>query len=124
MYWFDKEYKDDRGAIVIRRDTFYPADQGSGCELKQRFYGKGMTIINSPMGEIPQEFEVEFAADSISQAFAVFEYEMADKAPAAAQEAAEAVMAQIKEKMQEQQGKIITPDQIKATGFNPNVRGS
>jgi len=120
-FWSDEEFKDERGAIIIERvyrDTDHP-DLGA-----LRYLGKGIVMLDTPMGKMPQEFTVDIDADNIKEAFEEFDTQMSEKAPAASQKAAEEVMNEIKMQMQEQSSSIITPDQIRRTAqFDPNIRG-
>jgi len=119
-FWTDTEYKDERGAIVIKRVTqsVTPVDQDGSVQ----FFGKGMVIINSPMGDVPKEFEVELEADTIEDAFTVFENQMNEKAQDAANEASQEVIDEMKQRMQDKSSSIITPEQIRKVGFDPNIR--
>lgn len=120
-FWNDKEYKDKRGATITRRTI---SDTEDVTYSNIQYLGKGMAMIDTPMGEIPVEFEVELNAKTIDEAFEIFEVEMSKKAGAAANDAAKEVMEQVKERMQDKQSSIITPDQIRnASTFNPKLRG-
>jgi len=119
-YTTDVEYKDDRGDIVILRKYFDSTDP----EIITRCFGKGMIVLNTPMGKMPHEFEVDLHIDNIEDAFEQFETIMKEKAPVEAQKAGKRVMSQMRDQMQQQSKSIITPDQIKPSStFNPNIRG-
>jgi hypothetical protein len=123
-YWENKDWKDERGAVIIER-TLYDTEK---LEVVTKYFGKGMVMLNTPMGEIPHEFEVEFDVESIQEAFIKFEDQMNEKAPEIAETEAKNVIEEIKSRMQQQQTSIITPDQMQPAarppqGFNPNIRG-
>jgi len=120
-FWTETEYKDDRGAIIIQRHYF---DDERDEPQSEVFLGKGMVMLQTPMGEIPHEFEVELEAVNITEAFQVFETQMNEKAPAIAEESAQKVIAEIQDQMKEKSQSIITPDQMRqAAAFDPNIRG-
>lgn len=119
-FWKDIEYRDERGAMIVERVV---SDTEKQCDTPSRFFGKGMTALNTPMGEIPREFEVELDADTIEEAFQVFEDQMNEKGPAAAEEVANALMEELKEQMRDKSSGIITPDQMMGALPNPHNMG-
>lgn len=71
-----------------------------------RFSGIGRLLIETPMGNMPQEFNVPIEAESIIEAFEKFDKIMEEKAPEAVEEIKKAMM----KEYQDQQSRIITPN--------------
>jgi len=125
-FWSDKDYTDERGAIIVHRSVQEPTktDEETKIAYSETFLGKGMVMLQTPQGEMPHEFFVPLDADTITEAFEVFEDQMGEKAPAIAEQSAQEVMAHIQQQMKDQSQSIITPDQIQRTAqFDPNIRG-
>jgi len=121
-FWTDKEYKDERGVIIVIRTENHTDNPKVNESMK--YFGKGMVMVPTAAGKIPTEFEVELCAWSIAEAFQVFEEQMGEKAQAAADVEANRVIEQVEQEMKNKSQSIITPDQMmKNAQFDPNIRG-
>ena len=97
------EYIDDRGAKIEENEL---VDLKDGEEAPPRFLGNGMIIMETPMGKVPQEIQVPIEAETIQEAFEKFEDAMREAQP----KIVERMKEQIRDKMMEENNKIIVPN--------------
>jgi hypothetical protein len=101
MIFHEQEYRSDQGQTIIQNVI----DFGSPPEKFPIFLGVGYISIPSPMGPIEEKIKVPIAASSLVEAFANFTQIMERDGPAYAKKIVDA----IKQKIAENQKKIITP---------------
>ena len=106
-YWRDEEYKDERGATVVVR-TLYDTEDNKFVNIE--FFGKGVTVFQTPMGEIPQEFDVPLeGVTNVIEAFESFEKQMSEKGPKVAEELFNQFRESMIEKEKEKSSRLVIP---------------
>lgn len=86
MFWTDTIYKNSKGDKIIERQ--YMSDTGEFNST--RLFGCGCVVINTPMGELSQEYEVPLDLDGVDEedalatAFQLYESQMEEKSGPAA----------------------------------------
>lgn len=97
----------DRRVGSIQRLT--PVTANGDTDASRPVLYLGSTQVMTPVGALPLNFELDAA--SLEEAVAAF--------PAAAQEALEQTMEQLKEMQREQASRIMTPEQMASMGGMP-----
>jgi hypothetical protein len=108
MLFNDVDWHGPRGESI--RERTYEVYEDGGVDAFVEFFGVGVTVVKTKIGDYPGEFLVPLEANSLLEAYSKFPTVMNEKSQEYAKETSQRIIDQLQSQMKDRSNQIIVPN--------------